>query len=46
MIGVILAAGVGISGKSSGHATPIIIGIIAVAAIVGVIQLLRRRGKS
>jgi len=46
MIGVILAAGVGVSGKSSGHATPIIIGIIAVAAIVGVIQLLRRRDRS
>ena len=45
MIGVILAAGAGISGKSSGHVTPIIIGIIAVAAIVGVMQLLRRRGK-
>ena len=45
-MGVMLAAGTGISGKGSGHATAIMIGIVAVAAIVGVIQLLRRRSKS
>jgi len=46
MIGGILGAGMGLSGKGSGHVTPVIAGIIAVAVIVGVIQLLRRRGKS
>jgi hypothetical protein len=38
-----VAAGVGISGKSTGHWSPIIIVVVVIAVVIGAIQLIRRK---
>jgi hypothetical protein len=45
MNSVMIAAGVGIPGKSSGHLSPILIVVIVVAVLAGAFQFVRTRKK-